>query len=160
LQRVRRPLALAMVLTWMGLIWMLSSIEQGPGNGLLGQNPFFTNLAHAPEFGLLCLWLLLLVPRREGWIDLTPRRACFVWAATVAYAVVDELHQRWVPGRDSTPFDVLTDGIGAACVLWIVSYLGTQEANERGLWKRLALGLAACALAASLSTSHASPFGV
>ena len=36
LQRVRRPFALAMALTWMGLIWMLSSIEQGPGNGLLG----------------------------------------------------------------------------------------------------------------------------
>ena len=83
-----------------------------------------------------------------------------MWSATIGYAVVDELHQRWVPGRDSTPFDVLTDGIGAASVLWIVRYLGTSNASESGLWKRLAIGTAACALSAALSANHDQLFGL
>ncbi len=147
-------------LGWMGLIWLLSSIEQGPGNGLLGRIQFFANLAHAPEFGLLCLWLLLLLPRRDGWVELTSRRCWAVWGATISYAIVDEIHQRSVRGRDSTPFDVLTDGIGAACVLWIVRYVGTAEASERGLWRRLGIGSIACAASAFLSGYHHRLFGV
>jgi hypothetical protein len=44
--------------------------------------------------------------------------------------------------------------VGAACVLWIVRYVGSRDASERGLWKRLALGVLACVLAAALAANH------
>lgn len=43
-----------------------------------------------------------------------------LWA--LAYAVTDELHQRFVPGRMGSPVDVLIDGLGILLgvgVLWL-----------------------------------------
>ncbi len=154
LQRVPRAGAALLVLGWMALIWSVSSIEYGPGNGLLGRIKFLANLGHAPEFGLLALWLVLLSPRRDGWVVVSAARAWMLWAVSLGYAVVDELHQRSVPGRDATAYDVLTDAVGAACVLWIVRYVGSSGASERGLWKRLALGVLACLLSAALAANH------
>ncbi len=70
--------------------------------------------AHMAEFGVLwALWLRALAG---------PRHTAALWALaiTLAYAVSDELHQSWVSGRTSSPFDVAIDaaGIGVAVLLW------------------------------------------
>ena len=46
------------------------------------------------------------------------------WAAAVAYAISDEVHQWFVPGRQSDPIDVLLDATGAAVGLagwWLLT---------------------------------------
>jgi hypothetical protein len=70
----------------------------------------------------------------------------------LAYAVIDEWHQSFSPGRNPSAYDVLTDAVGAACVIWIVGYVRSGAASERGLWARILAGIALCAGAAALAT--------
>ena len=58
------------------------------------------------------------LPRR-----ISVRVAALALLITVAYAVSDEVHQSYVPGRVADAYDVLTDAIGAiagtiACWAW------------------------------------------
>ena len=56
----------------------------------------------------IALWIWALAP-------VLGRRALFAAAAiSFLYAVSDEYHQSFVPGRDSDPFDVLVDSLGIA----------------------------------------------
>ena len=48
------------------------------------------------------------LPRRIG-----VRVGAMALGIAVAYAVSDELHQSFVPGRDASAYDVITDTIGA-----------------------------------------------
>ena len=72
-------------------------------------------------FGLAVLVVRALargLPRRIGM-----RVAATALLITIAYAVSDELHQAFVPGRVADAYDVLTDAIGAvagtiACWAW------------------------------------------
>jgi len=69
-------------------------------------------LAHFLEYALLAaLWLWALRPGMG--------RGSYAVAAliTVAYAISDEFHQSFVPGRFSDPFDVFVDALGAATAL-------------------------------------------
>lgn len=151
LARLPRALALVPVLLWMGLIRWLSSLPAGEGlPSWIGG--YVTNLAHAPLFGLLALWAALVLPRAGGWPRLGPRHVAAVLGFVLLYAVLDELHQASSPGRHPSPYDVLTDLVGAACVLWIAAYLDAGAATERGLIWRLLLGVAFCLAAALLAT--------
>lgn len=150
LQRLPRGLAVLPVGAWMALIWSLSSLPSDgePRPPWMG---WVSNLAHAPLFGLLALWLALALPRRNGWPRLDVRGIGAIVVLVGVWGVVDELHQSTVVGRHASVPDVLTDLTGAACTLWIAAYVGSGEANERGLWKRLGLGILACCLAALLA---------
>ena len=63
-------------------------------------------LAHAAEYAVLAVLLL----RALGSV-------AAAWLAAVAYAVTDEVHQRFVSGRVGAPRDVLIDAAGAAAGL-------------------------------------------
>jgi VanZ family protein len=48
------------------------------------------------------------------------RRAPVAWGIAVLYAVTDELHQAFVPGRHPSALDVLLfDATGAALGIWL-----------------------------------------
>jgi VanZ family protein len=70
-------------------------------------------LGHATEFAVLflLLWRALRQTR--------PSTQALNWAmlATAAYAVSDEWHQSFVPGRKAKGYDVLID-VSAALLLW------------------------------------------
>jgi len=150
LQRIPARLAWLPAGLWMGLIWVLSSLSADEGRvGHL--TAFVSNLAHAPAFGLLALWLALLLPRAQGWPRLDRRAVLALLAVVLCYGAIDEWHQSFTPGRDPSALDVLTDVVGGACTLWIVAYLSRPAAAEAGLWRRLALGLFLCALTAALA---------
>jgi hypothetical protein len=149
-----RPVAALATSGWMFLIWWLSS---GPIDlrTPLPAADFFWNLAHAPVFGTLAVLAAVAAaprPLPRAWPD--PGR----WARLVAFSVVagwaaiDELHQREVVGRSGSPFDFLTDVTAAACVLWIAGYAGSTTASERGLRRRLGIGVALCVAAALVTT--------
>lgn len=61
-------------------------------------------------------------------LDWSKRRFQAAWLLSIAYAILDELHQSFVAGRHPSPVDVFVfDGIGAAVALWLSS-----------LWRRRA----------------------
>ncbi|MEE8467160.1 MAG: VanZ family protein [Planctomycetota bacterium] len=147
-----RHLAWIAPLGWASMIWLLSARQKPfPGGGHLGVH-LLTNMAHAGVFGILVLLLVPLAPRQGGWVKLDRRVFWSLALPTLTYAVLDELHQVFVEGRQATAFDVLTDATGIFCTLLVVFYLSRADASGRGLVLRLAGGLGLCVLSAALST--------
>ena len=76
---------------------------------------FVRKCAHLTEYAILSALLLRALRQHL----LAARSVAFVLAAL--YAVLDEFHQSFVPSRTGSPWDVLTDSIGA--VLGLVIYV-------------------------------------
>lgn len=134
-----RPLASVATLAWMASIFWLSSDRRDLlPPGLFGR--FTGNAAHAPLFGVLAL----LAARGTG----SPRLGI---AIALLYAVADESHQAFVPGRSSSPFDLATDAVGAIAALWLIGTGGEPLAAT--VAERRVIGSAgAIALSAGLAT--------
>jgi VanZ family protein len=98
----------APVVAWAALIFAFSSVSD-LGTGLGTWDLVLRKIAHAGEFAVL--GALLLRALRNG-------TAAF--AGGLAYAVSDELHQHFVPGRVGSPLDVAIDSAGVAIgvLLW------------------------------------------
>jgi VanZ family protein len=94
-------------LAWMALIFWFSS-RHGGGH-LPGWEIAARKLGHAIGYLVLAL-LLVLALRRSGVARALPVAA----ALALAYAVSDEWHQSFVPGRTAAPRDVAIDGAGIA----------------------------------------------
>ncbi|HVM68784.1 MAG TPA: VanZ family protein [Gaiellaceae bacterium] len=101
---MRRPVRLWLpVVAWAALIFGLSSIPSlGTGLGLW--DLVLRKLAHVTEYAILG-GLLLRALRDRMWL---------AFALGVAYAVTDEVHQTFVPGRRGAATDVLIDAVGVA----------------------------------------------
>ena len=123
-----------LVTTWlpplalMAVIFVLSAQpDLSSGLGLL--DLIGRKLIHAGEYAVLCfLWWRAL---RTAMGD---RRAALTGAAAVAllYAVSDEWHQSFVPGRHGSPLDVAIDAVGAgATALVLRRRLGGVGAGRR-----------------------------
>jgi VanZ family protein len=97
----------APVVAWAGLIFALSSISD-LGTGLGTWDLVLRKIAHAAEFAVLGFLLLRAV--RNGWLAL---------ALGIAYAISDEVHQSFVPGRQGSPVDVLIDAVGVAIGVYV-----------------------------------------
>ena len=95
-------------LAWAALIFALSSIPD-LGTGLGGWDLVLRKIAHAAEYAILGA-LLVRATGRSG----------LAFALGTLYAVSDELHQSFVPGRLGSPLDVAIDAAGVAVgvVLW------------------------------------------
>jgi VanZ family protein len=106
--RFAAPLAVMAVLWWL-------SATPDLGTGLEDWDFVLRKLGHAGAYATLAVaWLWALGLRRAG----------LALALTVAYAVVDELHQATVPTRHGSPLDVAIDAAGGL--------LGLLLATERG----------------------------
>ncbi|MFO7571817.1 MAG: VanZ family protein [Gaiellaceae bacterium] len=105
----RRVLSLWLpVVTWAALIFGLSSVPD-LGTGLGGWDLALRKLAHAAEYAILGA----LLARALG-------RSWLAFVLGFAYAVSDEVHQAFVPGRIGAPLDVAIDtvGVAAGVLLW------------------------------------------
>ena len=71
---------------------------------------------HMLGYGLLALSFLRGL---HGKSDKDRRASIMAWGLAVLYAITDEFHQSFVPGRHASPMDVLIDGIGAAVLLFV-----------------------------------------
>jgi len=97
-------------LAWMLIIYWFSSQSQLPKF-----NDDFLDLltkkwGHALAYGIL--WTLWWLGTGRPWLAL---------AITLLYAVSDEIHQFFVPGRNGWWVDVGVDTIGALLALWFSS---------------------------------------
>lgn len=143
-KKVCRVIAVGMVLAWMMLIFGFSSQsgEESGGLSAILAKPI-TNLiaawmhkdvtdalylqvdnairmaAHFSEYAVLG-GLLLLAFRQFGlmmrWLP---------WLIGALYAVLDEWHQSYRPGRVCDPADILLDAFGVLCGILLTQYLIT-----------------------------------
>ena len=99
---------------------------------------------------------MLLAPRRRDelgeWVDLGFRASAAILVFVLLYAASDEWHQSFVPKRDASAFDVLTDVVGAASTLACIAAIGRRVDAGRTLAVRFVLGLSVCVASASLAT--------
>lgn len=115
-------------LAWMGLIFFLSAqpdLPHAPGAWL---DTLLKKLGHAVVYGVLA-WLYLRGLRQYGGerYSLVMLRAVSA-ALAIAYAMSDEYHQTFVPGRNGNLFDVMVDGIGACAAMWLDWRLARRRA--------------------------------
>lgn len=104
------------------MTWVLSSIPDLKSD--LPEDFVLRKIAHALEFGVLALLVRSALPERAG---RTAKRAVvdlrdgYAGLAALAYALVDELHQTFVPGRHGAATDVLIDGAGVVLALLLAA---------------------------------------
>jgi VanZ family protein len=102
-------------LAWMAIIFAFSSRHGGAH--LPDAEVLLRKLGHVAGYLVLTL-LLLRALRRSGVTAALP----VAMAAALAYAVSDEWHQSFVPGRGATAHDVAIDGIG----IGLAALVGTR----------------------------------
>ena len=106
----------------MGVIFALSSTPE-TGLPYFGVADFVVKKGgHMLGYGLLSLayWHGLGRDQQRVW---------WAWLFAVLYAMTDEFHQSFVPGRHPSPLDVmLFDGTGAALALWIGQHIAPSRA--------------------------------
>lgn len=116
----------APVLLYMAAIFYVSSLSQPPIPS--GTDKPLHGLAY---FGLALVVVRAVVGGLPGRIDI--RGAMVAILITVGYAVTDEVHQMFVPGRSAALFDLIADAGGAivgtvACWAWgIISEVSRDE---------------------------------
>ena len=96
------------VVAWAGIIFGLSAVPD-LGTGLGGWDLLLRKLAHTAEYAILGALLVRALHREVP-----------AFAVGVAYAISDELHQHFVPGRRGAPLDVFIDaiGVGVGVLAW------------------------------------------
>jgi VanZ family protein len=92
----------------LGVIFAFSSVPD-LGTGLGGWDLVLRKVAHTAEYAILGA----LLARATG-------RAGLAFVLGVLYAISDEVHQSFVPGRAGSPLDVTIDAVGVAVgvALW------------------------------------------
>jgi VanZ family protein len=135
-------LRIGLALGWAALIWQASSWKpsRAPEPWLVS---YCRNGAHVVIFGVLAA--LVHVALRAA-----PRRAAATFLLVVLYAVVDEVHQGYVPGRHPSVFDLVSDAVGALWALAVLDWL--QRGGRTRTW-RVAACLPLAVLAAYLATT-------
>lgn len=95
---------------WMGVIFALSSI---PGN-YIPEQPFdlFDKLVHATLFGILTYLIYRGFQYQDRSFFLKNFSIGIAFFICVLYGMLDEMHQRFVPGRTPDVTDALADIIG------------------------------------------------
>ena len=102
--RVRWLLA---ALAWMLIIFWFSSQPQLPEFSVDFLDLLTKKWGHALAYGIL--WTLWWLGTGRPWLALV---------ITLLYALSDELHQTFVPGRNGWWVDVMVDTVGALLALW------------------------------------------
>ena len=106
----------APVVLWAALIFALSSVPS-LSTGLGTWDTVLRKGAHLTEYAILGTLLM----RALG-------EALPAFLVGIAYAVTDEIHQHFVRGRHSSPFDVAFDATGLA--IGLLLYLAATSRRE------------------------------
>ena len=121
----------ALPLAMMGLIYWISSLpgSPAPDDATAGTvfdwiPPWLQNTLHVPLYAALAwAWRWALA----AWLKAPAARSPAVCAITLAYALFDEWHQSWVPGRYASLTDIVLDFAGALFGIWLAAWLGRRE---------------------------------
>lgn len=107
-----------LLLAWMGMIFYLSAQPDLPSAPEPLLDLILKKTAHAFVYAVLAALFYRAVDRSGiQKINLAP------WLLAVLYAVSDEIHQTFVPGRYGRATDVLIDSLGAAVGVLVMAWL-------------------------------------
>jgi hypothetical protein len=134
----RRSVAVrwSLPLAWAGLIWWLSSRSpsgRAPGMGLV----LVMNGAHVVVFGVLAAMVHAALSGGSARFGAGLGRFAVACAVASVYGAVDEIHQAFVPGRQSSVFDWTSDTSGALLCAAVLSLV-----RERAPWARTIVWIA------------------
>jgi VanZ family protein len=125
---------------WMFLIFYLSSI---PGDEL-GPDILIINLlkktGHFIIFGVLAVLYFTTFQGRKTLVDTGSILFLLSLFLTVLYAVSDEYHQSFTPGRHSSGYDVIIDACGAVTVLGLLYTLKIRRNTVTARASKMAKG--------------------
>lgn len=141
--RALAPIVL-MSLLWWSSSRELASASSGIWRGLLH------NGMHVVAYSALGASFLLWFGRIDRG-TLPPRAAVASILASVAYGVVDEVHQSFVRGRTSSMVDVASDALGAALAVAVLGALVGQSRKCRSAVPVLLVASAASVVLATFS---------
>lgn len=105
------------LLAWMGMIFCFSAQPRLPRLPEPSLDALLKKGAHFGVYGLLAFWWWRALSRGRKTERITIGLA-FVF--TVLYAMSDEFHQSFVPGRRPSLKDVLIDAGGAAVAIGLI----------------------------------------
>ncbi|MEM9192721.1 MAG: VanZ family protein [Myxococcota bacterium] len=127
MSRARRSLVSWLpAVAYMALIWFVSSIDLGRVS--VDFLPLRDKAVHFVEYAVLGFFVAYAV--RMQWPDRPGvRRSALAFAITLAWGILDEFHQAFVPGRSGEVLDIVADGTGA--VAGIVAFLIVARLRER-----------------------------
>ena len=119
-------ISVIVVLSYMGLILDLSLIPDkgSPAHLLALVSPNVQNLLHIPAFGFLALlWIVALgiYQVSEG------RRILIASIIALAFGLLTEMGQIWVPGRFPSILDLTLDLTGILLFIWFYQYFQIEE---------------------------------
>ena len=103
---------------WMGMMWYLSAqTEIFPQTDSLGKD-MLAVAAHFAEYAVLAALLWVALARTTA----RPRAMLLAvtFYASASYAVLDELHQAFVPGRTPDMVDIAVDLAGILTAIWLL----------------------------------------
>lgn len=111
------------VFLWAAIIYILSSIEQVTVSQFFVWDFAFKKIAHIGEYAVL----FALIFRANG------KKWAFSFVLTMLYALSDEYHQSFVPGRTAALYDLGFDLSGAniaAYIIWKLKQLRPKKLKK------------------------------
>jgi VanZ family protein len=119
------------LLKWLPAVLMMTAIfifsatpsKDAPHNVL---RYIFNKGGHVIGYAMLTLSFLRAV-------EFNKKHSWFAWLLALLYAVSDEYHQSFVPGRHPAAFDVLVfDHAGALIAVWVAHHFPNQKQPVQG----------------------------
>jgi VanZ family protein len=138
--RLPRALRACVPLIGMAVLWWSSSRVPGDEPHSTARS-LFHNSMHVIAYGCIGAAVWLAWSRRPAG-EPQRFRSWGSWLVATAYGVVDELHQSFVPGRDCSLFDLVSDAAGAAlAVVLLRGIVGVSRSWRRDAWLFVCVGL-------------------
>ncbi|HUP66346.1 MAG TPA: VanZ family protein [Thermoanaerobaculia bacterium] len=123
---LERALRVLPALLYLAFIWGMSGLHATE----LSNVDFDDRLAHFGEYGLLALLLVFALtafdPERVH-----ARSLLLAGAISIGWGALDEIHQSWVPGRDSSVKDFAFDALGTVAALAATAWLARRQRSAR-----------------------------
>jgi VanZ family protein len=120
-------LFLLAAISWAGLIYLLSD---QPGMDVIPLFPGQDKVFHAIVFGVL--GFLVLGAMHTGANGYSPTQVWTAVVLTAIYGMLDEFHQRFVPGRTADTWDVVADTSGAMLGIYVLYALTRLRLRRSG----------------------------
>jgi VanZ family protein len=102
-----------LVLGWMSVIFALSSISVIPGPRVFFWDFILKKTAHMFEYAIL---FILVTNALKQWFPNNLNLYLVTFVICISYAISDEYHQSFTPGRSPQPLDVYYDFLGMITV--------------------------------------------
>ena len=137
--------------SWMALIFVLSMQDIGVGGSGSPGWGVLANGYHCFEYGVLALCLALFAPREQGWPRLDARATRWIVIVAALYGASDEIHQAFVPARNCSIFDLLSDVTGAWLATRAAARAGGVDYDPEKLLRIVLRGIPLCFLCGTLA---------